>query len=388
MSRFSNDCMLFSGTPEERTLIALSMLEPTPPIEYYDALFSSHLNWPWIIMQAMQHRVICIMWENIKRLNLMTPVIRSGLTKNWITYAEQLYRASLKKNLLWLECLERTLYQVEQAGIPCVCIKGSALIGDIYHPGNRMLGDIDTLVPHESRGAITDVLCGLGYQQGTIDPVNLTVKPLSREQRRFWSLNSHLIPKFNLETGDPDVPFLRLAVGFDFFDPHDQYSVPSDTVLEQRVARSGSHISVPDQADTVINLCAHIYREGVSATFGFAGDNWHLWKFCDLRTYLLAHNSLALRQKVARRISELGLQKPFYFALYYTQQVYGDLELASWTELCDIPEDRGFLHEMIDGRRRVAYRRAFSERLFDLRQTVVPGLEPVWAKVMKDGEWW
>ncbi|WP_316192602.1 MULTISPECIES: nucleotidyltransferase family protein [unclassified Bradyrhizobium] len=387
--KFARNSLMMSSGREERALIALSMVDvESMPAPYAEAL-TAHLNWPWIFMQAMQHRVVCILWENLIKNDLVGAAVRCGLTKNWITYAEQLSRANLEKNQLWLDCVERIFEATEAAGLPIACIKGGALIGDIYHPGNRMLGDIDAIAPQSARSEISTLLHELGFRHGTVDPVRNTLVPLSREKRRLWNFSAHLMPKFTIATNDPHVPFFRFAIGFDFFDPHEKYHVPSDAVLERRVRKSkGSNVSILADVDMVVNLCVHIYREAISATFGFMGDNWALWKFCDLRSYLVRHDSEELRERVATRVAEFGIEKPYFFALYYTKMVYGDPTLDAWINVCDPGTDKSFLYEMVDGTRRVLYDRPFADRLFDRGQTIVPGLEPAWARAMNEGEWW
>jgi hypothetical protein len=145
---------------------------------------------------------------------------------------------------------------------------------------------------------------------------------------------------------------------------------------------------VADAADTVINLCAHIFREGTSATLGFAGDNWNLWKFCDFRAKLLQLDPKAIVPILKQRIEQAGLEKPFYYALHYTDRIYGDSAMRSWSDLGRPGENLDFLHEIADGKRRVRYDKPFVEQLFNTGRVEVPGLEPVWAKVMSEGEWW
>jgi hypothetical protein len=178
-------------------------------------------------------------------------------------------------------------------------------------------------------------------------------------------------------------------VGFDFFDPGDPHSYPSDAVISRRVPKSASsHVYVPDVADTIISLCVHIFRDGTSATMGFAGDNWNLWKFCDFRSKLAQLDPAQIAAVLRPRLEEAGLQKAFYYALHYTDRVYGDPRLEPWFDLCGHLDNLDYLCEIADGERRVRYDRPFAEQLFDTERLEVPGLQPVWSKVMGEGEWW
>jgi hypothetical protein len=378
-----------SGTREQRTLLALSMLlDDATTSDYWDELFSFHLNWPWIFMQAMKHKVVCLLWDNLKARKLVDAALRSGITRRWITYAEQLGHANLERNLLWLEQVERVFAALSRSGLPIVCLKGGALIGDLYHPGNRMLGDVDVMIP---RDAVTDVdrrLGELGFRHGVVDHVTSTLRPMAPEKQRFWTFHNHLLPKFYLETGNPRTPFFKFSVGFDFFDPGDRFSVPSEHVVARRVAkRGGGSVSVPDDADMVLSLCAHVYREAVSASFAFVGDDWGLWKICDLRTFVLSRRGTQLESAVAERVRALGVEQPHYFSFHYAHALYGDEFLRQWRDLVDPGPDQSFLSELVDGSRRLPYDRPFADRFFDTGQVVLPGLEPTWYKFVSDDEW-
>ena len=380
--------VLREGNREQRTLIALSMPSGDIDLEDLHELLSDFVNWPIVLSGAMQHRTLSMLWENLRTRDLMSAAIRSGLTKNWIFYADTLSRASIERNRLWMGLVDDLAVEFERADIPLVAIKGSALIGDIYHVGNRMLGDVDTLVPRRFAGDVIKFLDARGFQQGQIDPVTSEIVPMPRAQKRFWTLYAHALPKFTFPTGDDRYPFLRFAVGFDFFDPTDEYSYPCEPVIERRVRKaSGGALFVPDEFDTVICLCAHIYREATSANFAYAGENWHLWKFCDLRQTLLKPQPPEFRNALRDRIVQAGLQIPYYFAVYYTQCVYGT-DLRQWLDLIDVGDDLSFLRVLIDGNNRYEDTRPFNERLFDAGRVRIGQETPVWANVMAQGEWW
>ena len=106
--------LIQNGTAEQRVLIMLSMVRGGASNDQLESLLNSRLNWPWIIMQAMHHRTICILWHNLKSKDLVLAACRSGLGKNWIAYCEQLMRASIKKNKLWLKILRSTIDELKK----------------------------------------------------------------------------------------------------------------------------------------------------------------------------------------------------------------------------------------------------------------------------------
>jgi len=385
---FSTSSVLMSGTREQRALLALTMLDAHFDELFYEDLLSSHLDWPWIFMQALDHKVVYLLWDNLKRLNLVNAALRAGISRRWIIYAEQLSYPNVLKNQRWLEMTERIFADFSAAGISAVCLKGGALIGDIYHAGNRMISDIDTMIGREHLRAASDLLKDKGFRHGSIDPTTGDLKPMPRNKQRFWSFHSHVLPKFYGRTGNDQFPYLKFSVGVDFFDPTDRYSVPSDAVVANRQMKSeASNIFVPDDVDTLINICAHIYREGVSSNYAYVGDNWQITKFCDLRTFLRKHRDNGFERRVAERVASFGVEQPFYFAMYYLDLLYGDSELGGWLELVDPGDDKSFLFSLVDGSRSATFERPFVEKFFDRRQFVLPGAEPKWYDVVKDDEW-
>lgn len=262
-----------------------------------------------------------------------------------------------------------------------VCIKGGALIGDVYALELRMLGDIDVLIRRGSRHEISAPLKNLGYQHGILDPVNNTLRPMSVEKLRFWNLYSKILPKFTLLTDDDDTPFLRLAVGFDLFDPGSDYTIPSDRLFENSIEHpQHTNIKILDAPDTFICQCAHIFREGNSEHFAYISDSWHLWKFCDLRELLLKCDSKEYRVASFLRARTYGVIPVVLFALRHTFLVYGDPVFLIWIEYFgegDLKNGKG-----------VAVDSDFADALFDPHPISLKTEEPVWAKIMGDGEWW
>ncbi|WP_081679267.1 nucleotidyltransferase family protein [Methylobacter luteus] len=382
MSSLIANPMYNGASNEKRILIMLSMIRNPPSYEEFENVLKARLNWPWIIMQAMHHRTICILWHTLKSRNLLNLACRSGLGKNWITYCEQLTRGSHKKNRLWLECLNNTLEHLKKDDIDMVCIKGSGLIGDIYEPELRMLGDIDTLIRTKDRARISAPLKELGYQHGVIDPITNTIKPLSKEKLRFWNFHSKIMPKFTLLTGKEEVPFVRLAVGFDLFDPGAEYGIGSDILLDHALQHPRyENLKVLDSLDTFVCQCAHVFREATSELFAYISDSWHLWKFCDLRELLYAYDSEDFRSAAIERAALYSVLPVVYFALMHTYAVYGDPLLLDWIETLealDTPLAK-FSRVISD---------EFADALFDPHPIALKTQKPEWSSVIEDGEWW
>ncbi|NPV78434.1 MAG: hypothetical protein HPY59_18915 [Anaerolineae bacterium] len=367
---------------ERRVLIMLSMIRNPPSIAEFEEVFEERLNWPWIIMQAMHHRTLCILWHTLKSKSLLNLACRSGLGKNWIVYCEQLTQGSHKKNRFWMGRLNENLGKVKEHDIDIVCIKGSGLIGDIYEPEMRMLGDVDTLVRVKDRSKVKEILNSLGYQQGILDSLSNTLTPLSKEKFRFWNFHSKIMPKFTLLTGNKEIPFVRLAVGFDLFEPSAEYGISSDTLVDNAVQHPRyENLSVLDAADTFVCQCAHVYREATSELFAYISDSWHLWKFCDVRELLYANDSEEFRSTAVSRAASYGVLPVVYFALLHTYAVYGDALLLSWIESLEALDTNFTKFSKV-------INESFSDALFDPHPIALKTIKPQWSNVLEDGEWW
>jgi hypothetical protein len=384
----SANCLLERGTPEQRALILLTLLGDDVAQADHDGLLSRPLDWHWIMMQAVKHRVLPLVWDALKSGQLLGQVMRSsGFPRLWATYATQLDWINREKNRIFLDNVERLFEMLAGAGVRAACLKGGALVGTIYHAGNRRMHDVDIVVAREHQATVTALLARLGYQQGVYDPVNATISPMSQRKLRFWSFHNHVLPHFYLPTGIDHCPYFKLSVGFDFFDPADKYRVTSEEVVADAVRKKpGSAIFVPGDYHMLINLCAHIYREGVSASYARAADNFSLIKFCDLRSFLRHREGQLDRDEIRRRVTSANLQQPFYFALHYVTMVYGDEVCARWQSLLK-PDDDLFLKEIVDGKRRAVYDRPFAERLFETKSVVLAGAESGWYKEFSSDDW-
>jgi len=74
-------------------------------------------------------------------------------------------RFDAARELLVPEWISGLLAALEDRGVPCLILKGTALAYSLYrHPHLRPRGDVDLLVPEQRRAAAREVLAALGYE--------------------------------------------------------------------------------------------------------------------------------------------------------------------------------------------------------------------------------
>lgn len=331
-----------------------------------DALLADPLDWGYIVIAAAKHKVLPLLWHNVLARDLVRAALRTGgLTKLWAHYLNQLYVANAERSRAFVATAEALAREMTDKGIAFVLLKGTALIGDLYVPENRMLHDIDVLIHREDAARVRTALVQRGYRQGVFDDASGTLRDMDERVARFWIFQNHTMPPLFRPTGQPLYPMFKIQVGFDFFDNYDDFHIDGAEVIQRAHAkRADPRVRIPSHNDMVINLCAHIYREGVSLAYADANDNWQLTKFCDLQTYLHVHGAEIDRTTLLSEVRRLGLERPYFFALHHLAQVYPD----SWTpeQWVDgiVPAELEFLSMLRDGRRSVPVYGAFADRFW------------------------
>lgn len=356
-------------SPEQELLVRLARLYgDTENDRRIEALLKEPRDWNYLIVQAAKHKVLQLTWDNLLKKDFVDLAIRhGGLTKLWTVYLSQLYVMNRERNRIYVTNVEQLAPIFHQAGLRLVVLKGAALIGDLYTNANRMLHDVDLLGTRDKAEQIKACFFEQGYQYGVYESGSESIKPLDPKLERFWIFQNHTLPSFYRRCPEPFVGAYKIQVGFNFFDNHDAYSFGSANVLKHaRLKTSYEQVFVPSHEHMLINLCCHIYREGISMNYADSNDNFQLTKFCDLYSYLQHYGDQIDRRILLDAIEEADISNPYYYALYYTHQVYRDPLLKSWLELVQ-PEDTSFLYELKDGKKVQVIEEPFYERLFSLK---------------------
>lgn len=373
---------------EQEALIRLSRLEDLADNDArVEDLLSSPLDWNYLVVCAARHKVLQLVWHNLLRKGWFDrAVARAGLPELWTRYIADLYVTNRERNRSYLANLDRLGESLRADGITLVALKGAALIGDLYGLETRFLNDIDFLGRRRDIPRIKAHFFEQGYQYGRYDYASASIQPLDARLQRAWVFQNHTLPTFYAPGDDPFCPYYKVQVGFNFFDPFEDFRIDGEQVLRRAAPKSpGSPVLVTALMDTLINICCHTYREGVSIVYDDYNINWQLSKFCDVLGFIHRHGADLLDADFIAHVDEEGIRQPLYYTLYHTYQVYRDPVLLPWLERME-PASREFLDELRDGNRRVKVEGPFLERFFSLRGVRV---EPAggWSRQFDKSQW-
>src|SRR5580704_15383484 len=117
-------------------------------------------------------------WQKVLRLastHLVTPLLRrafqehglvSGLPKGVLEFLDAVYTLNLERNLRYEDQLAHLIQVLNNTGVRPVLLKGAAaLVSGLYPtPGERMIGDIDVLIPPSQLAGAVKHLRAAGYR--------------------------------------------------------------------------------------------------------------------------------------------------------------------------------------------------------------------------------
>lgn len=361
--------MLNDDLPREDELV-LRVCRPGPYPERavdVEKLMSAPLDWNRIVPLVAKHKVLPLFWDTLTRLDLVRAALRSGgLSKLWAHYLSQLYVANRERSELFMSMLESEAAGWRSAGLDLAVLKGGALIGSLYQPANRMLHDIDLAMDRAIAPQVRRHFLESGYRHGVLDIATGELEPLGRKAERMWVFYNHTLPPFYKETGSAATPHHKVQVGFNLFDTEDRYTFDLAVVAAEAVDKPGSALRVPRPEHMLLNLCTHIYREGISLVYADVNDNWQLIKFCDLLGYLHLARDGVDRARFTAMVHDAGLASVCAFAFHYTSRVFPDDLLDEWCALFP-PDGETAVPSLREGSREVSGEETFEQQLFSLR---------------------
>jgi hypothetical protein len=114
-----------------------------------------NLDWDYIFRQATTHKVVPLLYTNIKNLPIPNNILKKF---------EQIYTYTAFHNMLYTEEMQRILHTLNNENISSVILKGPMLAQNIY--GNialRPFSDIDILIKKEHLSKAISILKSTGY---------------------------------------------------------------------------------------------------------------------------------------------------------------------------------------------------------------------------------
>lgn len=124
---------------------------------------SGKLSWEMIVWAGSSQMMLPALYVQLKKNNLL-----SELPADLVEYLEELYRHNLLRNQAILDQIKDIIQCLNKHHIYPVFLKGTAnLLDGLYSdPAERMIGDIDFIIPEDQIIACADILVKeLGYER-------------------------------------------------------------------------------------------------------------------------------------------------------------------------------------------------------------------------------
>lgn len=251
-------------------------------------------------------------------------IVRRGIEKEFppefLASLKAAYHSNLRRNLLLMTELKRTLASFHEAGIPFMVIKGIALAEHIYPSlAMRSMSDADILVKKEDVPRADRILSSLGYQPRDSRPDRALHHPAgylaSLEYHR--EDNASLPVHLHWHLVNTSVPATAFAGRVDL-------NRIWECAVRTRVADVDSLSPCPEHL--IIYLCEHALRIGHSFD--------RLILICDIDQAVKTYGPKIDWEKIIRDAKSFGLSRFVYLALTIVMSYAGgDIPSAALEEL-------------------------------------------------------
>jgi hypothetical protein len=253
-------------------------------------------DWTRLVEKAQQEGVSAVLFHNITkhRLEYLIP------QESYRDISNQYY-SNLKRNLLLIGELRKVLATLQEAGIPCIVLKGIALAEHVYPSiGMRGMSDVDILVKKDDLFRVDDYLSSLGY--------------ISRDSTVAKAIHNPIGYLASLEYRKDAKSPLNLHVHWHTVNT----SVPATMFVERidinrlwensaMIAVADSHALMLRPEHMIIYLCEHALRVGHSFD--------RLILICDIFFSIKAFENIIDWNFVSEESRRFGLSRFVYYGL-------------------------------------------------------------------------
>ncbi len=299
-----------------------------------------------ILGKAVINRVVNIVYRNLKN--------NSGLRDFGAAY-KAIYNMNMELAKKCKKNIETICGIMEEADFPYALLKGAYLLTHLYEEGDRTSNDVDILVSEQNVGKCKELLVKHGFVQGWIlDDKFIKAK---RSDIIMSKMNYGETIPFIKET---EYGFIKADVNFSF----DYKPMEDESILLEMLSRTirlpyrETVIQTLDEADFIIHLCLHLYKEATTSEWVFRRKDLNLYKFNDL--YLLMKNieTPNLFENLIERVNRYGVNKQCYYAFLNAATIFEKMNgIDGFNQMLDSikPTELGYLKQIINPRENVIY---------------------------------
>ena len=282
------------------------------------------LDWGTFLDEAVRQRVVPLLWSNLRHRRLRGAV-EKFMPRGHEYFLWTAYGGNRIRNGVLAEALSQILRAAHDEGVDLLVRKGAYLSTVVYHDlGARSMSDIDLLVRRADGARGVDLLAGLGYQSGRPSRDMGRIEPFSRQDTAIASLTIPNLPTMVRLDLNPVVRVVEVDLTTGLFERGTGHDFPVEQVFS--AARSTTLFDAPARVAApehfLIDLCAHLYRHAKSVTCIRRGTDLNLCRFCDVARYARMLTGTDGWDAALSATVASGLERPMYFALYWTGFVY------------------------------------------------------------------
>ncbi|WP_144502491.1 nucleotidyltransferase domain-containing protein [Bacillus thuringiensis] len=289
-------------------------------------LLSTHLDWSKVIGLIQFHRIAGSAYSNIKTY---INEIKGFKYPYFLKLITIMYKAQKQISLEQYKYILEICEILHANNIKYAVLKGIALAqcayGDI---GMRISNDFDILIHPNDTNQVLKILKEIGYVQGTYDYHKKEIVLANRREVVTLPLISHqtypLVKKV-----DENHQFLE------YFSVDVHFSVDlmtnnrTDKVVEdflnrgKKVVIQGKEVCTLDREDMLIFTCMHFYKDAIYESEVLNYKDLLLYKICDIYRLIINDDDKEINwNEITQRVVKYKLQKPLYYALYYTNDLF------------------------------------------------------------------
>ena len=292
-----------------------------------------------ILGKAVINRVLNIVYRNLKK--------NAGFWDFEAAY-NALYKMNIEIAKKCKDNIEAICKIMEEADFPYALLKGAYLLTNLYEEGDRTSNDVDILVSEQDVGKCKDLLNKHGFIQGWLDDDGNIIKA-KRIDIIMSKMNYGETIPFIKETPNG---FITADVNFSF----DYKPMEDDSVLREMLTRT---IRIPyrdtvlqtlEEADFIIHLCLHLYKEATTSEWAFRRKDLNLYKFNDLYMILKNKGSEELFKTLTERVIKDGAEKECYYSFLNAAYIFEKInDVEGFKTMLDAikPADTTYLKQII-----------------------------------------
>ena len=324
-----------------------------------EALMEHTLDYPYILGQILYHRMGAAAYETLRKCELLGRVNREF--RNTL---KAIYDVGTDKTNSLLCAMQSLKAVLKEADFPYALLKGAYLV-QLYPLGLRTSNDIDILIEPQSITDLTARLKAAGFAQGNIR--NGSFQPATRAEIVSSRLNRGETIPFIKRVNLPKMEYLELDINFSLdFKASGNTDIVSALLANTQKTISNGYYTL-SQADFLIHLCVHLFKEATVMAWVEMGRDLSLYKFCDIYLFVDRFLDGGFCRELIQSIRRYGLERECYYAFFNTRKLF-EIQNEEFDRLIEAirPADLRYMNEILDPvqNRRYAYDMDYIDWMF------------------------